>query len=479
MNRLFLVPIALLIVCCSVAAQEGKPLYTISVTRADTSLGQIVVELFPDVAPLHVRNFDSLVAINFFDSVAFHRVIPGFVIQGGDPNTRSGPESSWGVGDPSQTTVPAEFSPISHQRGILSAARKGGDNNSATSQFFIVVANASNLDNQYTVYGRVVSGMDVVDMIVNAPTVVNQFGEKSKPAVKITMMVRRTGTDTTKPAAPAITGPVDDTTRVRGALPIRWAPVDGAILYRFEVSTTPDFTDVLQSEWLVGTLGTSRFHQPGRNEYYYRVRASNGGVPGEWSEVRSFTTGIATPALRWPTNSMTQLATSARFRWGSAAGATSYRIQVGTSLGFTTIVADQSGLTDTTADVTGLEMNTRYFWRILATDGAGDTSVSTRWSFTTGTSSGVDIDARDADMLAEIRQASADRFTLHLAPGRPSLTRITVVDALGREVMSLRDAYDVGDSVVEIDASALASGVYFVRIESSGGGATRRFVVMR
>ena len=103
-------------------------------------------------APFHVANFDSLVNVHFYDSTAFHRVIPGFMIQGGDPNSRSGPIATWGFGDPSQPTVNAEFSAARHLRGIVSAARDA-DKNSANSQFFICVADAACLKGEYSVYG--------------------------------------------------------------------------------------------------------------------------------------------------------------------------------------------------------------------------------------------------------------------------------------------------------------------------------------
>mgnify|MGYP001794821952 CR=1 FL=1 len=101
----------------------GKPIYQILTKRAGVYLGTTNVELFPNIAPLAVRNFDSLVSVSFFDSTAFHRVIPGFMIQGGDPNSKHGPKSTWGLGDTTQPNVNAEFSAAKHLRGILSAAR--------------------------------------------------------------------------------------------------------------------------------------------------------------------------------------------------------------------------------------------------------------------------------------------------------------------------------------------------------------------
>lgn len=157
-----------LLCATTVASLAENPQYRISITRGGVPLGDITIEMFPDVAPKHVHNFDSLVSIGFYNGTAFHRVIPGFMIQGGDPNSRSGPRSTWGYGDPSQTTVPAEFSTLKHVRGIISAAR-ADDPNSATSQFFICVATAQHLDGKYSIYGKVLTGMDVVDTIVRSP----------------------------------------------------------------------------------------------------------------------------------------------------------------------------------------------------------------------------------------------------------------------------------------------------------------------
>ena len=130
-----------------------------------TNLGRIVLKFFPDRAPGHVKNFKTLAKKGFYDGTKFHRVIPGFMIQGGDPNTKSGDRSRAGLGGPGYQ-IKAEFNSTHHARGILSMAR-AQDPDSAGSQFFITVADATALDNQYTVFGQVVEGMDVVDKIVN------------------------------------------------------------------------------------------------------------------------------------------------------------------------------------------------------------------------------------------------------------------------------------------------------------------------
>jgi len=135
----------------------------------ETSLGEIEVELLPDKAPGHVKNFLDLAGKGFYDGTTFHRVIPGFMIQGGDPNTRDpgGARAAQGTGGPGYT-IKAEFNDTPHKRGVVSMAR-ASDPNSAGSQFFICVADSAFLDRQYSAFGRVVRGMEVADRIVSRP----------------------------------------------------------------------------------------------------------------------------------------------------------------------------------------------------------------------------------------------------------------------------------------------------------------------
>jgi len=137
----------------------------LSTAIIETNLGRIVFKLFPDLAPETVRNFEKLARDGFYNGTLFHRVIPGFMIQGGDPNTKSGNRSTWGMGGPGHM-IKAEFSSRSHLRGIVSMAR-AQDPNSAGSQFFIVTTDSTFLDRQYTVFGEVIEGMDIADKIVN------------------------------------------------------------------------------------------------------------------------------------------------------------------------------------------------------------------------------------------------------------------------------------------------------------------------
>ena len=133
----------------------------------ETKFGNIELKFFPDVAPNHVKSFIDLAKKGFYDGTTFHRVIPGFMIQGGDPNTKSPDRSKHGLGGPGYA-LKAEFNEKTHKRGTLSMARAASPD-SAGSQFFICVAPASFLDKQYTVFGEVVSGMEVADKIVSQP----------------------------------------------------------------------------------------------------------------------------------------------------------------------------------------------------------------------------------------------------------------------------------------------------------------------
>jgi len=149
----------------------------------ETKFGNIELAFFPDIAPNHVNNFIELAKKGFYDTTTFHRVIPGFMIQGGDPNSKNHDKSGHGMGDPGYK-LKAEFNDKPHKRGILSMAR-AGDPDSAGSQFFICVADAMFLNGQYTVFGEVLSGMEVADKIVSQPR-----DRRDNPEERIEMKVK-------------------------------------------------------------------------------------------------------------------------------------------------------------------------------------------------------------------------------------------------------------------------------------------------
>ena len=152
-------------------------------TLIKTSFGNIKFSLLPELAPETVRNFSELAKSGFYNGTLFHRVIPGFMIQGGDPNTKNSDKSTWGQGGPGYN-LKAEFNSRSHLRGIVSMAR-ASDPDSAGSQFFIVTSDSTFLDKQYTVFGEVVDGMEVVDKIVNLPRDGNDCPEQETKMLEV------------------------------------------------------------------------------------------------------------------------------------------------------------------------------------------------------------------------------------------------------------------------------------------------------
>jgi len=149
-----------------------------------TSAGEMVVEFWPDVAPKTVENFKTLANQGFYDGTAFHRIVKGFMIQGGDPLTKDlDAETSWGTGGPGHR-IKAEFNERPHVRGVLSMARSQHPD-SAGSQFFICLANANFLDRQYTAFGKLIKGDDVLGKLGDTPTSMSGGGERSKPISRV------------------------------------------------------------------------------------------------------------------------------------------------------------------------------------------------------------------------------------------------------------------------------------------------------
>ena len=151
----------------------------------NTNLGNIQFELLSDIAPETVRNFIKLAKSGFYNGTLFHRVIPKFMIQGGDPNTKEGDKSTWGTGGPGYN-IKAEFNSRSHLRGIVSMARSS-DPDSAGSQFFIVTSDSTFLDREYTVFGQVVDGIEVADKIVNLPRDGNDCPLQEAKMIQVTI----------------------------------------------------------------------------------------------------------------------------------------------------------------------------------------------------------------------------------------------------------------------------------------------------
>ena len=187
MRKIFLIIIfGVVFMSC---AKEDK------VAIISTQFGDMVVEFYEDVAPMHVESFKALADEGYFDKTTFHRVIPGFVIQGGDPNSKDDNRMNDGTGgragkffgigrenDPNSWTIPAEFNDKDHVKGTLSMARSK-DPNSGSSQFFVCHASTPQLNNQYTVFGQVIQGIEIIDEIVYSDT-----PRKQNPSYRLSLI---------------------------------------------------------------------------------------------------------------------------------------------------------------------------------------------------------------------------------------------------------------------------------------------------
>ena len=165
--------------------EEKSPMNSSNeVAVINTSGGEMVVQFWTDAAPNTVDNFKKLARQGFYDGTIFHRIVKGFMIQGGDPNSKDpAKENSYGQGGPGYN-IKAEFNDHGHQRGVISMAR-GPDPDSAGSQFFICLAPVPRLDHQYTTFGKLVKGDDVLEKIGDTPVTKNSLGEPSKPTKRV------------------------------------------------------------------------------------------------------------------------------------------------------------------------------------------------------------------------------------------------------------------------------------------------------
>jgi peptidyl-prolyl cis-trans isomerase B (cyclophilin B) len=179
--------LAAILAVASVNAEEQKPMNSANeVAVIKTSEGEMVAEFWPEVAPNTVENFKKLARSGFYDGTAFHRIVKGFMIQGGDPLTKDpAKDSRYGTGDPGYK-IKAEFNDRSHERGVLSMARSSNPD-SAGSQFFICLANVSRLDHQYTTFGKLIKGDDVLGKIGDIEVTMSDSGERSKPTKRVTV----------------------------------------------------------------------------------------------------------------------------------------------------------------------------------------------------------------------------------------------------------------------------------------------------
>jgi len=460
-------------------AQTGKPQYVIRTEQNGVDFGTFTIELFPQIAPLHSAYFDSLVNISFFDSTAFHRVVPDFVIQGGDPNSKHLPRDTWGEGDSTQATILAEFSGVSHQRGIIGAARDT-DINSASSQFYVNIADNKSLDSAYTAFGRVIEGMDVVDLIVGVPRDAND-----NPNDKIEMFVTKGGFTNNVPSVPELTFPANMGEGIIISDTLRWDAVDDAVQYSIQISKTENF-DSLYLDSKVG----NNFHRIssldlGSIEYHWRVRANNGGNVSEYSEPKIFYSSIKAPVLVSPEMSKDSVSVTAKLEWLPVEGASGYRVLVSKAPLFQDryIVVDVDTITITSFVTPELQETKSHYWKVfsLTDEYQGPSSEFSR--FITGSLTSIKLENNlptEFRLLQNYPNPFNPTTVIEFSIPNTSQVSLEVFNIKGEKVNQLlNEELNAGKYQFKFDASQLSSGLYFYKIVSGKYSATKKMLLVK
>ena len=451
-------------------------MYRVLVVRAPTdTIGSIVIRLFPSITPLHARNFDSIARAGRFDNTAFHRVVPGFVIQGGDPNSISGSVDTWGYGDPSQPKVNAEFTTVRHDRGRLGMAR-GNDFYSATSQFYICHGSPLFLDKNYTVFGETISGLEVVDSVA-----LSARYSSDRPLVKLSMYVSYMGEDSTRPGIPMPFMPAMNARKISTSAftSFQWTAAQGALRTIIEVSTDSTFTSSVLVD-ASESLSTDIKLSEGVTTYYWRVRGDNGGGYSEWSPRFVLTTSVATPTLLEPRNNATNQPTSLDIRWAPANGLNpQYHVQVATSSIFlkTQLILDTNVIDATSWSVRNLLPAKKYYWRTSAIVD-GDTSIYSKpFAFTTGSSTGADDESISRQYMHVSPQPAIDHIDVSLVCELLGDAHVSVMDLQGNEIYrETRHIKNETETTLRMNCTSIVPGLYIIRVVAGNYHAQQTFI---
>jgi peptidyl-prolyl cis-trans isomerase B (cyclophilin B) len=474
MKRIFSTIAAVCFIISAYCQGIDKPRYIIETHRAGLYLGTFEIELFPLIAPLATNNFDSLVNVQFYDSTAFHRVVPGFVIQGGDPNSIHGPKNTWGQGNPNQPTVNAEFSVVQHLRGRLGAARDV-DTNSANSQFYICVAPALFLDGDYTVYGQVTSGMEVVDTIVSQPRDGND-----NPLQKIEMFITKNGVNDSIPDAPVLISPADNTLNLYNGQVFKWSKIASAVMYTLEFSTDSQFTTIAYAyNSAIDSIASNTF--AGSTKYYWRVKSNNGGHTNA-SSVFSFTTAMPSPLLIYPADTAKNVVNNPTLVWDSVPGAVSYTLQVSKFFFFVgpVVVFDSSGLTSLSQQVSNLIYNKKYYWRVRGFDGSNEGNWSKVFAFTTGTNTGIvsNVNKKQSLKIDKLFPNPTDeKLNIELSSAKHNSITISIKDLTGKAIYNKVETSTTGKWNLSLDTRQLSKGMYLLHVFAGNDESAELFEV--
>ncbi len=469
-----------IIIAVSVAySQTGKPQYIIRTEQNGADFGSFTIELFPSIAPLHSAYFDSLVNISFFDSTAFHRVVPDFVIQGGDPNSKDKPRETWGEGDTSQATILAEFSGVSHLRGIVGAARDENIN-SASSQFYVNVSDNTSLDSLYTAFGKVIDGMDIVDKIVNVPRDVND-----NPIDKIEMFVTKGAFTNIVPKTPSLISPLDNEVGLIIGDTLKWDFNEDVVEYNIQISTDENFDSLIIDSRVGNNFYRIENIELGNVIYYWKVMANNGGNKSGYSIPQKFTSSIKAPVLLSPAKNEDSVSVTPKLEWSNVDGATKYKVQISTAPLFNSqyIVVDVDTITTNSFITPKLQASKSHYWKVfsLTDEYVGPSSDFSR--FVTGNVTSIKY-VNEIPSKFNLSQNYPNPFnpstqiTYQLPEN--SFVDIVVYNSIGQLVAKLINNYQAkGNYTISFDATNLPSGIYIYKLNAGDFSASRKMLVAK
>ncbi len=460
-------------------AQTGKPQFITKTEQNGVEFGTFTIELFPLIAPLHSAYFDSLVNINFFDSTAFHRVVPDFVIQGGDPNSKHLPRDTWGEGDTSQATILAEFSGVSHQRGIIGAARDE-DINSASSQFYVNLVDNAFLDSNYTAFGRVIEGMEVCDSIVNVPRDAND-----NPIDKIEMFVSKGTTTDIIPTVPNLIYPEDSDVGLVSGDTLQWDADEDAVEFTLQISKTASFDSLYLNTKIGKPFHRLTYLELGNVEYYWRVAANNGGNLSEFSIPQKFYSSIKAPVLLAPEYNEDSVSVTPKLEWLPVDGATKYKLQVSIAPQFADryIVVNVDTITTTFFVTPQLQEQKSHYWKVFSLTDEYEGPSSDFSRFVTGALTAIkseDFLPKEFELLQNYPNPFNPSTVISFTIPKATQVSLEILNVRGEKVEDLiNEELNAGKYEFKYDASKLSSGLYFYKITAGLYSATKKMLLLK
>ncbi|MFA6440326.1 MAG: T9SS type A sorting domain-containing protein, partial [Bacteriovoracaceae bacterium] len=302
---------------------------------------------------------------------------------------------------------------------------------------------------------------------------------------RIIMFVTKTGEDSSKPAVPVQLNPAPSAGRITPDSNLIWSSVPGAVLYQLDIATDSNFTNKIFSTEIGASSYKLTTVQLGLKTYYWRVASNNGAYRSLFSPTRTFTTSVSIPALQYPASGSTNLPGNVTLKWSPVSGAVSYHLQVATNALFTqaALVFNQNGITDTTKQMSGLQLSKKHYWRVSAETPEYEGAFGLQWNFTTGTSADVSTESSLPKEFA-LHQNYPNPFNpatmISFSLPTSQMVTLTVFDLLGKEVSTLiHEIQSPGTYNISFDGSNLVSGIYFYRLRAGTYVETKKLILMK